>query len=72
MLSKKLVLILRSVNSIVIPPAKTGNDKTSKKTVIKTLQIKSGIFSNLSKLFFTRKIVTKKLIEPTIEDIPAI
>jgi len=57
---------------MVIPPASTGNDKTSKKTVIKTLQMNSGIFSSLSKLFLTKKIVTKKLIEPTIEDIPAI
>jgi len=56
----------------VIPPAKTGNDKTSKKTVIKTLQINNGIFSSLSKLFLTKKMVTKKLIPPTIEDIPAI
>jgi len=56
----------------VIPPAKTGSDKTNKKTVIKTLQINNGIFSNLIKLFLTKKIVTKKLIPPTIEDIPAI
>jgi len=57
---------------MVIPPAKTGSDKTSKKTVIKTLQINNGIFSSLNKLLLTKKIVTKKLIPPTIEDIPAI
>jgi len=71
-LSKNLVLIFRSVNNIVIPPAKTGKDNTNKKTVIKTLQINNGIFSSLRRLFLTKKIVTKKLIEPTIEDIPAI
>jgi hypothetical protein len=57
---------------MVIPPARTGKDKTSRKTVIRTLQINKGNFSSLRRLFFTKKIVTKKLIEPTIEDIPAI
>jgi hypothetical protein len=36
MKSKKVVLKLRSVNNIVIAPAKTGNDKINKNAVIKT------------------------------------
>lgn len=36
--SKKEELKLRSVNNIVIDPARTGRDKTSKKTVTNTDQ----------------------------------
>jgi hypothetical protein len=37
------VLKLRSVKSIVIAPAKTGNDKSNKKAVIKTAQTNNGV-----------------------------
>jgi hypothetical protein len=37
------VLKLRSVSSIVIAPARTGNDNNNKKAVIKTAQTKSGV-----------------------------
>ena len=43
--SKKDVLIFRSSNNIVIPPAKTGKDNTNKKPAIKILQTNRGIFS---------------------------
>jgi hypothetical protein len=41
--SKKLVLKLRSVKSIVIAPAKTGKDNKSKKEVINRAHINKGI-----------------------------
>jgi hypothetical protein len=41
--SKKVVLKFRSVNSIVIAPAKTGNDKSNKKAVMKIAQANNGI-----------------------------
>jgi len=63
---------LRSVNSIVIADAKTGNDKINRNTVIKTLQTKSAIFSKLIPNVRIFKIVTKKFIELKIEEIPAI
>jgi len=69
--SKKQVLKLRSVKSIVIAPANTGRDKTNKKTVTKTAQINKLICSReieLLRKFFTVHI---KLIPPKIELIPA-
>jgi hypothetical protein len=69
--SKNLVLKFRSVNNIVIAPANTGNLKTSKKTVTKTVQTNKDICSkeilDLRK-FFT---VVIKLIPPKIELTPA-
>lgn len=40
---KESVLKLRSVNNIVIAPAKTGNDNNKRKAVIKTDQTNKGI-----------------------------
>jgi len=59
-----------SVNNIVIAPAKTGNDNSSKNAVIKTDQTNKGRLWK-DKLF-TRmlNIVQIKLIAPKIEDAP--
>jgi hypothetical protein len=65
------VLIFRSVNNIVIAPAKTGRERTNKKVVTTTLQIKRAVVAKVK--FFLRilKIVHKKFIEPKIEEAPA-
>jgi len=52
-------------------PAKTGKDKSSNKTVIKTDQINKGIRSkdkNADRILIT---VVMKLIAPRIDEIPA-
>lgn len=69
--SKKDVLKFRSVSSIVIAPANTGRESSSRVAVIRTDQTKRGIFSNL--IAFRRRlaIVVIKLIAPRIEEIPA-
>lgn len=67
--SKNEVLKFRSVKSIVMAPAKTGNDKSSKIVVTKTDQTKRGIRSHT--LFVAPKIVVIKLIAPRMEEIPA-
>ena len=46
--SKKEVLKLRSVNNMVIPPAKTGRDTTKRIAVKKTPQINKGSFSQVT------------------------
>jgi hypothetical protein len=70
--SKKLVLKFRSVSSIVIAPAKTGNLKINKTAVILTAHKNKGSLSK-EKVFVARDviIVVKKLIDPRIELIPA-
>lgn len=70
--SKNDVLKFRSVNSIVIAPANTGNDKSSKIAVINTDQTNKGIRSNFIKKGRIFKIVVIKLIAPKIDEIPAI
>jgi hypothetical protein len=70
--SKKDVLKLRSVKSIVMPPANTGNERTSKIAVKKILQINKGIFSHDILGFRKLIIVQRKLILPPIEEAPAI
>lgn len=65
------MLKLRSVNNIVIPPAKTGNENNKRKAVIKTAQTNNGnwcIPKPGARIF---KIVVIKFIAPKIEDIPA-
>jgi hypothetical protein len=69
--SKKLVLKLRSVKSIVIAPAKTGRENKSKKAVIKTAQTKSGNLCIVKPGNLILNIVVIKLIAPKREDIPA-
>lgn len=69
--SKNVVLILRSVRSIVIPPASTGRDSRSKMAVINTAHTKSGIRSMRSPSTRIFKIVVIKLSAPRIDDTPA-
>jgi hypothetical protein len=69
--SKKVVLRFRSVRSIVIAPAKTGNDKRSNNAVIPTDQTNSGIRSNDILAARILIIVVIKLIAPRIELAPA-
>lgn len=61
----------RSVKSIVIAPAKTGNDKSKRIAVKITDQTKSLVFSNLSFFVFKFKIVVIKFKAPKIDEIPA-
>ena len=69
--SKKEVLKLRSVNSIVMAPAKTGNDKRSKTAVIRTDQTKSGIESKFIEEDRMFIMVVMKLMAPRIDEAPA-
>jgi len=65
------VLKLRSVNNIVIAPANTGNDSSSKIVVIRTDHTNKGIISidcPNTRIFITVEI---KLMEPKMEDTPA-
>jgi len=66
-------LKLRSVRSIVIAPAKTGNLVTNKIAVTAKAQSIKGIRSKEIILVVREQIiVVKKLILPKIEEIPAI
>ncbi len=70
-LSKKEVFKLRSVNNIVIAPAKTGRLNSNKNAVIKMDQTNKGnLFIRIPRQRIL-KIVTIKLIAPAIEDTPA-
>lgn len=62
---------LRSVNSIVIPPANTGKDKRSNRAVIKTDHTNNGTRLNVMDLLRILIIVVMKLIAPRMEEIPA-
>jgi hypothetical protein len=65
-------LKLRSVNSIVIAPARTGKVVTSKKAVTPKDQIIKGSRSMLTILVVREQIIVViKLILPKIEEIPA-
>jgi len=65
------VFKFRSVNNIVIAPAKTGKDRSRRIAVKITDQTKSLVFSNLSFFVFKFKIVVIKFKAPKIEEIPA-
>lgn len=65
------MLKFRSVNSIVIAPAKTGRAIRSRRTVMATDQAKSGIRSSVMPGARAWKIVTRKLTAPAIEEAPA-
>jgi len=70
--SKKEVLKLRSVKSIVIAPAKTGSLVIKRIAVIATAHKKRGKRSSeIILVVREHKIVVKKLILPKIEEIPA-
>lgn len=69
--SKKAVFRFRSVSSMVMAPARTGRDRSSKIVVINTAHTNSGIRSRRMpshRMFIT---VVIKLIDPRIEDTPA-
>lgn len=66
-----MVLILRSVSNIVIPPAKTGKDSKRRIAVINTAQTNRGIRSIRSPCTRIFKIVVIKFRAPKIEDTPA-
>jgi hypothetical protein len=65
------VLKLRSVKSIVIAPAKTGNDNNNKKAVINTAQTNKGVLFALNPGARIFEIVTIKLTAPKIDETPA-
>lgn len=71
-LSKKLVAKFRSVKSIVMPPANTGKDNSSKKAVTNIAHTNNGILNNVKPLARQFKIVVIKFIAPAIEEAPAI
>ena len=69
--SKKVVLRLRSVSSIVIPAAKTGRDRRRSTAVIRTAQTNNGIWYIVTVVGFMLMMVVIKLIAPRIDEIPA-
>ena len=69
--SKNDVFRLRSVNNIVIAPAKTGKDNKSKIAVKNTAQTKSGIRSIVIPALRMLITVVIKLTAPRIEETPA-
>ena len=62
---------LRSVNSIVIAPAKTGSERSKSKAVIPTDHTNKGIRSRVILGARMLMIVVIKLIAPRIEEAPA-
>jgi hypothetical protein len=69
--SKKEVLKFRSVSSIVIAPAKTGNDSSSNTAVIRTDHTNKGIESRFIEEERMFIIVVMKLMAPRMEEAPA-
>jgi hypothetical protein len=65
------VLKLRSVNNIVIAPAKTGKESKSKKAVIYTAHTNNGVRCADIPGARILVIVTMKLIAPKIDETPA-
>jgi len=69
--SKNEVFKFRSVRSIVIAPARTGNDKSKSKAVIATDQTNKGIRSKVIPVERILITVVIKFTAPKIEEIPA-
>lgn len=69
--SKNAVLRFRSVNNIVIAPAKTGRESSRRIAVILTAQMNNGMRSSWSPFHRILTIVVIKFREPRIEEIPA-
>jgi len=65
------VLKLRSVNNIVIAPAKTGSDNSRSTAVISTDHTNRGIESKDMEADRMFMIVVIKLIAPKMEEAPA-
>lgn len=61
----------RSVNSIVIAPARTGRDRRRRTTVIDTAHTNKGIRSNLNPCHRILTTVVIKFTAPRIDDAPA-
>jgi hypothetical protein len=64
-------LKFRSVNNIVIEPAKTGKDKINKKAVINTAHTYKGNLCRVIPGALILKIVVIKLVAPNKDEIPA-
>jgi len=69
--SKKDVFKFRSVNSIVIAPARTGRDKSNKIAVKKTDHTNKGVRSHVMPELRISIIVVIKLTAPKIDETPA-
>lgn len=69
--SKKVVFMFRSVKSIVMAPARTGSERSSKKAVINTDQTNNGRRSKVMPGVRIFIIVVINLIEASIEEAPA-
>jgi hypothetical protein len=69
--SKKDVFKFRSVNNIVIAPASTGRDRSSKTVVIITDQTNKGIRSRVIPFDRILIAVVIKFTDPKMEEIPA-
>ena len=69
--SKKWVSKLRSVSSMVMAPASTGSDSSSRKTVTSIDQTNSGMRCRVMPGARMLKMVVMKLIAPRIELAPA-
>jgi hypothetical protein len=65
------VFRLRSVNSIVIAPARTGRDSSSSRAVIAIDHTNNGIRSGFKFLGFMLIVVVIKFTAARIEDTPA-
>lgn len=66
-----MVLRFRSVRSIVIPAAKTGNDRRSNTAVTSTDQTNRGVWYWEMAGGFMLMVVVIKLIAPRIDETPA-
>jgi len=66
-----MVFKFRSVNSIVILPANTGNDNNNNTAVTSTVQTNKGNLLKYIPLHLILTIVTIKFIAPAIDEIPA-
>lgn len=69
--SKKVVLRLRSVKSIVMPAARTGSDSRRRTAVIRTDHTNRGVWYWVMPGGFMLRIVVMKLMAPRIEETPA-
>jgi len=69
--SKKDVFKLRSVKSMVIAPARTGKDNSSKIAVKNTDHTNRGVRSHVIPIVRILIIVVIKLIAPKIDETPA-
>lgn len=66
-----MVFKFRSVNNMVMPPARTGRDRSRRIVVITRDQTKRGIRSAVNPLGRMLRAVVIKLIEPRMEETPA-